>query len=59
LGAALLSLEYDGDSDTGFMAWTAGRELDQQLDWNWLDARSFQGQCRLRDERFNLQHWLC
>jgi len=46
LEAALLSLEYDGDSDTGYMAWTAGREVDDQLDWNWLEGRSFQGQRR-------------
>ena len=44
LKTALMPLEHESSDDRGYMAWTAGRELDHQLQWTWLDGRPLQGQ---------------
>jgi len=44
LSSALMLLEDDSSDDSGYMAWTAGREMKQQLEWNWLNGHSFHGQ---------------
>ena len=37
------ALEQQGRRSSNYMAWTAGRQLDQQLEWSWIDGHTLDG----------------
>lgn len=50
LSGALMTLNGQSQDDSGrYMAWTAGRELYRQREWNWINGHSLQRQSTMND----------